>query len=145
MKDCSRRNEVRASTVVATLEPSECLTCPIWVALIPTNANKWEVLQRCTKQPVKLYTHQRPRSRCGLSLDLSHITRTIRPSSLASGPGSAGPGGGGGGGARDAGMGGGTSMDSLHQPAFWRFAGVGVVGGGGLGACAHTLAIKSAS
>jgi hypothetical protein len=42
-------------------------------------------------------------------------------------------------------MGGGTSMESPRQPAFWRFAGVGVVGGGGLGACARTLAIKSAS
>jgi hypothetical protein len=110
MKDCSCRNEVRASTVVATLELSECLTRPIRVALIPTNANKWEVLQWCTKQPVKLYTHQRPRSRCSSSLDLSHITRTICPS------GSAGPGGGSGGGAGDAGMGGGTSMDSSQWP-----------------------------
>jgi hypothetical protein len=42
-------------------------------------------------------------------------------------------------------MGGGTSMDSLRQPAFWRIAGVGVVGGGGLGACVRTLAIKSMS
>jgi hypothetical protein len=42
-------------------------------------------------------------------------------------------------------MGGGTSKDSPRQPAFWRFAGVGVGGGGGLDACAHTLAVKSAS
>ena len=104
------------------------------------------LFQRRKKITVKLYTHQRPRNRCGSSLDLSHITRTIRPSSLASGPGSAGPSGGGGGaGAGDAGMGGGTSMESPRQPAFWRFAGVGVGGGGGLGACARTLAINSAS
>ena len=84
-------------------------------------------------------THQIPRSRCGPSLDLSHICRTSRPSSLASGPGSvtAGPVGG-------AGVGG-TSMDSPRQPAFWRFGGVGVGGDGGLGACARTLAEKSTS
>ena len=124
---------------------------PIRVALIPTTTNKQThrdaaLFQRCKKITVKLYTHQRPRNRCGSSLDLSHITLTIRPSSLASGPGSAGPSGGGGGaGAGDAGMGGGTSMESPRQPAFWRFAGVGVGGGGGLGACARTLAINSAS
>jgi hypothetical protein len=47
------------------------------------------------------------------------------------------------GGAGDAGMGGGMSKDSPRQPAFWRLAGFGV--GGGLGGCARTLAVKSAS
>lgn len=86
-------------------------------------------------------TYQIPRSRCDSSLDLSHITRTRRPSSLASGPGSvsAGPGDAG-----DAGMGGGTSIESPRQPAFWRFRGAGG-GGGGLGTCARTLAEKTAS
>jgi hypothetical protein len=88
--------------------------------------------------------HQIPRNRCGSSLDLSHITRTRRPSSLASGPGSvsvrAGPGGAG-----DAGMGGGTSIEIPRQPAFWRFRGTGVGGGGAWGACTRTLAEKTAS
>lgn len=87
-------------------------------------------------------THQISVNRCGSSLDLSHITRTMRPSSLASGPGSvsASPDGAG-----DAGIGGGTSIEIPRQPAFWRFRGTGVGGGGGLGACARTLAEKTAS
>lgn len=36
-------------------------------------------------------------------------------------------------------------MDSPRQPAFWRFAGIGVGRAGGLGACARTLAVKSVS
>jgi hypothetical protein len=90
----------------------------------------------------KMIPHQIPCNRCGSSLDLSHITRTRRPSSLASGSGSvsAGPAGAG-----DAGMGGVTSIDIPRQPAFWRFRGIGVGGGGGLGTCARTLAEKTAS
>ena len=73
-------------------------------------------------------THRISRRRCDSSLDLSHIARTTRPSSLASGPGS-GPGSV----CADAGdaptivsM----SMDRPRHPAFWGFAGVGVDGGG---------------
>jgi hypothetical protein len=95
-------------------------------------------------------THQIPRSRCGPSLDLSHISRTSRPSSLASGPSSfsvsADPGGVGDDDAdMGSGGGGGTSMDSPRQPAFWRFAGIGVGRGDSLGVCERTLAVKSAS
>jgi hypothetical protein len=81
-------------------------------------------------------TYQISRRRCGPSLDLSHILRTRRPSSLASGPGSR----------ADAGaeyVFDSKSIDSPRQPAFWRL--VGAAGGGGLGVCARTLAMKSAS
>ena len=87
-------------------------------------------------------TYQIPLSRCDSSLDLSHIARTSHPSSLASGPDSVSVGTGGAG---DAGMGGGTSIESPRQPAFWRFRGTGMGGGDGLGACARTLAEKTAS
>jgi hypothetical protein len=90
-------------------------------------------------------THQISRRRCDSSLDLSHIARTTRPSSLASGPGS-GPG------SVCVDVGGAStivlmSMDRPRHPAFWRFAGVGVDGGGfdGFGACARTFATKSVS
>jgi hypothetical protein len=101
-----------------------------------------------------MITHQIPRSRFGSTLDLSHISRTRRPSSLASGPGSAaavsaGPPGGVvvGDADMDMDMGGGgtTSIDRPRQPAFCRFTGTGVGGGGGLGAWARTLAVKTAS
>lgn len=104
----------------------------IRVALIPTNTmgktkTRKGYENRGKKDGDDDDTHQIPRSRCGSSLDLSHIARTRRPSSLAStsspSPGSVsvGPGGGG------------TSIESPRQPAFWRFRGTGVRGGGGLG------------
>jgi hypothetical protein len=128
----------------------------IRVALIPTkkkqkqNKNAKEsallekiIVEKKRKDEDEDDTHQIPRSRCVSSLDLSHIARTRRPSSLvASSPSSVsdGPAGGAG----DAGMGGGgTSIDSPRQPAFWRFRGTG--GGGALGACARTLAEKTES
>ena len=90
-------------------------------------------------------THQISRRRCGSSLDLSHIARTTRPSSLASGPGS-GPGSAGEG-AGDAPTIVSMSMDTPRHPAFCRFTGVGVDGGGfaGFGACARTFATKRVS
>ena len=78
--------------------------------------------------------YQMSRRRCGSSRDLSHILHTRRPSSLASDPGS---GAGVGVGAEYAL--GSISIDNPRQPAFWRFI------GGGLGVCARTLAMKSAS
>jgi len=90
-------------------------------------------------------THQISHRRCDSSLDLSHIARTTRPSSLASGPGS-GPGSV----CADAwdvptivSM----SMDRLRHPAFWHFTTVSVDGGGfdGFGTCARTFATKSVS
>ena len=90
-------------------------------------------------------THQISRRRCDSSLDLSHITRTTRPSSLASGPGS-GPGSV----CVDVGVASTIvliSIDRPRHPAFWHFAGVGVDGGNfdGFGACTRTFVTKSAS
>ena len=73
-------------------------------------------------------THQMSRRRCDPSLDFSHIARTMRPSSVASGPGS-GPGSVCTD-AVDAPTIVSMSMDRPRHPAFWRFAGVGVDGGG---------------
>src|ERR1700748_446090 len=83
-------------------------------------------------------THQISRRRSDSSLDLSHISRTTRPSNLVSLPDSE---------TEDADAGalpapGSMSMDSPRHPAFWRFAGVG---GDGLGVCGGRLARKSAS
>jgi len=90
-------------------------------------------------------THQISRRRCDSSLDLSQIARTTRPSSLASGPGS-GPSSvcvdvG------DAPTIVSISMDRPRHPAFWRFAGVAVDGGGFgvFGGSARMFATKSAS
>jgi len=90
-------------------------------------------------------THKISRRRCDSSLDLSYIARTTRPYSLASGPGS-GPGSICAD-ARDAPTVGLMSTDRPCHPAFWRFGGVGVDGGGfhGFGACAHTVMSKSVS
>jgi len=90
-------------------------------------------------------TYQVSRRRRDSNLDLSHIARTTRPSSLASGPGS-GPGSL----CRDPGdaptivsM----SVNRPRHPAFWRFTGVGVDGGdfSGFGACARTFSTKIVS
>lgn len=149
-KNRTRRNRPWCASATEQLSTTQLLVDPrhpahkrlaikrartIRVALIPTktkqnkNAKKSQRLLKKKHDDDDDDAHQMPRNRCDSSLDLSHIARTSRPSSLASSPGSAsaaaGPGGVG-----DAGMGGGTSIDSPRQPAFWRFRGTGVGGGG---------------
>jgi hypothetical protein len=87
-------------------------------------------------------THQMSRKRWVSSRDLSHILRTRRPSSLASGAGS-GPCAA----CVDVGAAAmSRSMDRPRQPAFWR-CGVGAGGGSfcDLRACARTFATKRTS
>ena len=89
--------------------------------------------------------HQILHRRCDSSVDLSHIARTTRPSSLASGPGS-GPGSVWAD-AWDVPTIVSMSMDRLRHPAFWHFTTVSVDGGGfdGFCTCAQTFATKSVS